>query len=115
MHATLNCLPQSVKSVRHHFMSKSHAEKHVTAIAWARARDGTGWQLVLSFADRDGRNHQLLVKRSEIMRGDGLFELLDHHGYPTPTDPCARADLRRSIVSADPTQRVLITERGKLV
>jgi hypothetical protein len=76
--------------------------------------DGTGWQLVLAFSDRDGRAHQVLVKRSEILHGDKLFELLDHHGYPIPADHYARADLRRSIVAADPQQRFLIGGGGKL-
>src|SRR6202022_4608675 len=39
---------------------KCDAGKNVTAIGWARARDGTGWQLVLSFSDRDGRTHEVL-------------------------------------------------------
>jgi hypothetical protein len=91
------------------------AEKNVTAIAWARARDSTGWQLVLAFADRDGRRHEVLVKRHEIARGDLLFELLDDHGYPVPVDPHSRAELRRSIISADPEPRFRIEGRGKLV
>jgi len=89
--------------------------QNVTAIGWARARDGTGWQLVLAFADRDGRRHEVLVKRTEIIRGDLLFELLDDHGYPVPADPHSRAELRRSIISADPEPRFRIEGRGKLV
>src|SRR5690242_1207917 len=94
---------------------KRQAAKDVTATAWARARDGTGWKLVLSFADRDGRDHQLQVRRSEIIRGDLLFELLDHHGYAVPADPRSRAGLRRSVLAADPDQRLVIGGRGKLV
>jgi hypothetical protein len=52
---------------------KTPHARYVNAVAWARARNGTGWKLVLSFADRDGRDHQLLVRRSEIIRGDFLF------------------------------------------
>jgi hypothetical protein len=89
--------------------------QNVTAIAWARAPDGTGWQLVLSFSDRDGRTHEVLVKRAEIIQSNLLFELLDHHGYPVPVDPHSRAELRRSIVSADPEPRFRIEARGKLV
>jgi hypothetical protein len=98
-----------------HPSGTSGAKGNLTAVAWARARDGTGWQLVLSFADRDQRDHQLLVKRCEIVRGDLLFELLDDHGYPVPADPHSRTELRRSIVAANPEKRVLITEKGKLV
>src|SRR6266576_545379 len=87
---------------------KSHSGNNVAVIAWARARDGTSWQLVLSFPDRDGRNHQPLVKRSQIIRGDFLFELLDEHGYPIPTDAYGRAALRRSILATNPEQRLLI-------
>jgi hypothetical protein len=94
---------------------KCDAGKNVTAIGWARARDGTGWQLVLSFSDRDGRTHEVLVKRAEIIQSNLLFELLDHHGYPVPVDPHSRAELRRSIVSADPEPRFRIEGRGKLV
>ena len=68
----------------------------------------------MAFTDRDGRAHQVLVKRSEILHGGRLFELLDHHGYPIPADYYARADLRRSIVAADPEQRLLIDSRGRL-
>ena len=89
-------------------------ERNINAVAWARCSDGTGWQLVLGFTDRDGRAQQVLVKRSEILHGGRLFELLDHHGYPIPADYYARADLRRSIVAADPEQRLLIDGRGKL-
>lgn len=95
--------------------NRFRAENKVTAIAWARARDSTGWKLVLSFADRDGRNHQLQVRRSEIVRGDLLFELLDHHGFAVPTDVYSRAALRRSVLAADPEQRLLIADRGKLI
>jgi hypothetical protein len=91
------------------------AEKTVTAIAWARARDSTGWQLLLSFSDRDGRRHEVLVKRCEIVRGELLFGLLDDHGYAVPVAPHSRAELRRSIVSADPDARFRIEGRGKLV
>src|SRR6266403_574268 len=94
---------------------KCDAEKNVSAIAWARARDSTGWQLVLAFADRDGRRHEVLVKRCEMARGDSLFELLDDHGYPVPANPHSRAELRRSIVAADPEPRFRIEGRGKLV
>jgi hypothetical protein len=93
---------------------KSRSTRDVTAIGWARARDGTGWQLVLAFTDRDGRAHRVLVRRSEILQGDTLFELLDHHGYPIPADHHGRADLRRSVVAADPEQRLLIDSRGML-
>jgi hypothetical protein len=89
-------------------------ERNINAVAWARCSDGTGWQLVLGFTDRDGRAQQVLVKRSEILHGGRLFELLDHHGYPIPADYYARADLRRSIVAADPEQRLLIDSRGRL-
>jgi hypothetical protein len=95
--------------------NKCDAEKNVTAIGWARARDGTGWQLLLSFSDRDGRTHEVLVKRAEIIRGDLLFELLDDHGYPIPAHPHSRAELRRSIVSADPEPRFRIEGRGRIV
>src|SRR5437763_4763792 len=94
---------------------QSRKRQNVTAIAWARAGDRTGWQLVLSFADRDGRDHQLLVKRREIALGELLFDLLDEHGYPVPVDRQSRAELRRSIVSADPEPRFRIEGRGKLV
>jgi hypothetical protein len=94
---------------------KSDAKKNVTPIGWARARDGTGWQLVLAFADRDGHRHELLVKRREVARGDLLFDLLDDHGYPVPVNPHSCAELRRSIVSANPEPRFRIEARGKLV
>jgi hypothetical protein len=71
--------------------------------------------LVLSFADRDGRDHEVLVKRCEIMKGDLLFELLDMHGYQIPMDVYSRAALRRSILAADPDQRFLLADRGKLI
>src|SRR5689334_10042411 len=93
----------------------SNPEKNVTAIGWARARDGTGWQLVLAFADRDGRRHEVLAKRCDIARGEGLFELLDHHGYPVPANPLTRAELRRSITSAEPEPRFWMEGRGRLV
>jgi hypothetical protein len=94
---------------------RSRPKGNVTVIAWARARDGTGWQLVLAFADRDGRRHEVLVKRCKLARGDLLFELLDDHGYPVPADPHSRTELRRLIVSADPEPRFRIEARGKLV
>ena len=94
---------------------KCDAEKKITAIAWARARDSTAWQLVLAFADRDGRRHEVLVKRREIARGDLLFDLLDDHGYPVPVDRHSRAELRREILSTDPEPRFRIEGRGKLV
>src|SRR5437762_14384699 len=94
---------------------RSGAKGNVTAIGWARARDSTGWQLVLAFADRDGRRHEVLVKRCELARGESLFELLDDHGYPVPADRHSRAELRRSIVCADPEARFRIEGRGKLV
>src|SRR6184192_2696985 len=100
---------------QHTYSASYHQRKNVTAIGWARARNGTGWRLVLSFADRDGRDHRVLVRRTEIMRGDLLFELLEHHGYSLPVDPHSRAELRRSIVSADPEPRFRIEWRGKLV
>src|SRR5260370_1436197 len=93
---------------------KSQKRTGVSAVAWARAHDGTGWQLVLGFTDRDGCAHRVLVRRSEMLHGDKLFELLDDHGYPIPADHYARADLRRSLVTADPEQRLLIAGRGKL-
>jgi hypothetical protein len=93
---------------------KSQQQTGVSAVAWARKRNGTGWQLVLGFTDRDGRAHRVLVRRSEILQGDTLFELLDHHGYPVPADHHGRADLRRSVVAADPEQRLLIDSRGML-
>src|SRR3981081_1327980 len=98
-----------------HSAPKSNSDKNVTAVAWARARGGTGWQLVLAFADRDGRRHEVLVKRCKLARGDLLFELLDDHGYPVPADPHSRTELRRLIVSADPEPRFRIEARGKLV
>jgi len=83
-------------------------------IGWARARDGTGWQLVLSFSDRDGRGHQLTVKRSEIIRGDSLFELLDDFGFSVPSDYRARAMLRQALVDAEPQARLWFGRNGKL-
>ena len=100
---------------KRHAADKCDADENVSAIGWARARDGTGWQLVLAFADRDGRRHEVLVKRCKLARGDLLFELLDDHGYPVPADPHSRTELRRSIVSADPEPRFRIEARGKLV
>jgi hypothetical protein len=115
MHEALNGYSQAFKVVRHDSLVKCRSVIDVIAIGWARARDGTGWQLVLAFADRDGRRHEVLVKRYEIARGDSLFELLDDHGYPAPADPHLRAELRRSIISADPEPRFRIEGRGKLV
>jgi len=115
MHEALNGSLQAFKVVHRDLVGKSHRETDVIAVAWARARDGTGWQLVLSFADRDGRRHEVLVKRCEMARGDSLFELLDDHGYPVPANPHSRAELRRSIVAADPEPRFRIEGRGKLV
>src|SRR5437879_4374601 len=93
---------------------KSHAETPVAVTGWARKRDGTGWQLVLSFTDRDGCRHEVLIKRSEIIRGDLLFDLLDDHGCPIPAEPHSRAVLRQSILAADPEQRFWIENNGKL-
>jgi hypothetical protein len=111
LYKILNGSPEAFKPVRQHCTGKSHPGKNIAAIAWARARDGTGWKLVLSFADRDGRDHQLLVKRCEIMKGDLLFELLDMYGYPILMDAYSRAALRRSILAADPEQ-VSVPARG---
>jgi hypothetical protein len=115
MHEAINGSSQAFKAVHRDLVGKSRSTRDVTAIGWARARDGTGWQLVLAFTDRDGRAQQVLVKRSEIFHGGKLFELLDHHGYPIPADYYARADLRRSVVAADPAPRLLIDSRGRLV
>src|ERR1700730_6962124 len=114
MHETFDGSSQVFKAVHRNLVGKSRSTIDVTAIGWARCPDGTGWQLVLGFTDRDGRAHQVLVKRSEILHGERLFELLDHHGYPIPADHHKRADLRRSIVAADPEPRLLIDSRGRL-
>jgi hypothetical protein len=94
---------------------KSHAETTVAVTGWARKRDGTGWQMMLSFTDRDGRRHEVPIKRSAIIQGDFLFELLDDHGYVIPADRHSRAALRWSILAADPEPRFWIESKGRLV
>src|SRR5689334_15482406 len=84
---------QNAPAITRREVSKSPPQENVDAVAWARRRDGKGWRLVLSFADRDGHTRQLIVKRSEIIRGDALFELLDDFGFPIPADHRARAML----------------------
>jgi len=92
----------------------AHKRDDVIVAAWARRQDSTGWRLVLSFADRDGRTHQLIVKRSEIIRSDTLFELLDDFGFPIPADHRARAMLRQAIIDAVPQARLWIGRNGQL-
>jgi hypothetical protein len=114
MGITIDRSQKAFKSVPRDATLKFRAHENFTAIAWARARDGTEWRLVLSFNDRDGRAHQLIVKRSEIIRSDALFELLDDFGFPIPSDHRARAMLRQSIIDADPQARLWIGRNGKL-
>jgi hypothetical protein len=70
---------------------------------------------MLSFTDLDGRRHEVPIKRSAIVQGDLLFELLDDHGYVIPTDRHSRAALRWSILAADPEPRFWIESKDRLV
>jgi hypothetical protein len=115
MNQNLTFQPKNILPFIRDRVPKSQAATNVTVTGWARKRDGTGWQLVLSFTDRDGRRHEVPIKRSAIIQGDLLFELLDDHGYVIPADRHSRAALRWSILAADPESRFWIESKGRLV
>ena len=77
----------------------------------ARDFDNTSWALLVTSRDRDGKPHDLLLSRAELIADYKWLERWASHGFNAPSSTKGKAILRQELLEAACDKRVRLVSR----
>ena len=72
---------------------------------------GASWALVVTSRDRDGKPHDILLSRAELIADYKWLERWASHGFSTPSHTKGKAILRQELLEATCDKRVRLVPR----